>query len=80
MAPLNMAFLAVAAVLIGGATIGRATIFNVVLGTILYEAIMTFSMPIANVIMPEGNLAEITRIIVQNGIILYALTKAGGQS
>ncbi|MDO4267775.1 MAG: ABC transporter permease [Eubacteriales bacterium] len=77
MAPLNMAFIAVAAILIGGATVGKATIFNVVLGTILYQSIMTFTLPIANVIMPEGNLSEIVRIIIQNGIILYALTKAG---
>ena len=77
MAPLNMAFVAVAAVLIGGASIGRATIFNVVLGTVLYQSIMTFTLPIANVIMPEGTLSEIVRIIIQNGIILYALTKAG---
>ena len=77
MAPLNMAFIAVAAVLIGGATVGHATIWNVVLGTVLYQSIMTFTMPIANVIMPDGSLSEIVRIIIQNGIILYALTKAG---
>lgn len=77
MAPLNMAFIAVAAILIGGATVGKASIFNVVLGTVLYQSIMTFTLPIANVIMPEGNLSEIVRIIIQNGIILYALTKAG---
>lgn len=77
MAPLNMAFIAVAAVLIGGATVGRAGIFNVILGTILYQSIMTFTLPMANVIMPEGSLSEIVRIIIQNGIILYALTKAG---
>ena len=77
MAPLNMAFIAVAAILIGGATVNRAGIFNVILGTILYQSIMTFTLPIANVIMPEGSLSEIVRIIIQNGIILYALTKAG---
>ena len=77
MAPLNMAFIAVAGILIGGATVGKATVFNVVLGTVLYQSIMTFTLPIANVIMPEGTLSEIVRIIIQNGIILYALTKAG---
>lgn len=79
MAPQSMPFIAVAAILIGGATLNKASIFNVILGTVLYEMIMTFSLPIANVVMPEGNLSEITRIIVQNGIILYALTKAGGK-
>lgn len=77
MAPLNMAFIAVAAILIGGATVGKAGIFNVILGTVLYQSIMTFTLPIANVIMPESSLSEIVRIIIQNGIILYALTKAG---
>lgn len=77
MAPLNMAFIAVAAILIGGATVGRATVFHVIFGTVLYQSIMTFTLPIANVIMPEGTLSEIVRIIIQNGIILYALTKAG---
>lgn len=77
MAPLNMAFIAVAAILIGGATVNRAGIFHVILGTVLYQSIMTFTLPIANVIMPDGSLSEIVRIVVQNGIILYALTKAG---
>ena len=59
------------------ATVGRATVFHVIFGTVLYQSIMTFTLPIANVIMPEGTLSEIVRIIIQNGIILYALTKAG---
>ena len=80
MAPLNMAFVAVAAILIGGASIGKATIVNVILGTVIYQSIMTFTLPIANVIMPQGTLSEIVRIIIQNGIILYALTKAGEAS
>ena len=62
---------------IGFSIKNRAGIFNVILGTILYQSIMTFTLPIANVIMPEGSLSEIVRIIIQNGIILYALTKAG---
>lgn len=77
-APLMMAFSAVASVLIGGASGSHATIFHAVLGVVMFQAILTFTLPIANVIVPDGNLSEIVRIIVSNGIILYALTKAGG--
>jgi len=35
---------------------------------------------VANQMFPEGNLSEVLRQIVQNGIILYALTKVGGES
>ncbi len=74
-APLRMSFLAVAAVLIGGATTRRASIGNVVLGTLLFNGILAMSTPVANALAPDSNLAEIVRIIVSNGIIVYALTK-----
>ena len=74
-APLKMSFLAVAAVLIGGATTRKASIGNVVLGTLLFNGILATSTPVANALAPDSNLAEIVRIIVSNGIIVYALTK-----
>jgi simple sugar transport system permease protein len=77
-APLNMAFAPVAAVLLGGATTSRISIFNVVLGTFLFQALLTIALPVANIIMPEGNLSEVIRITVSNGVILYALAQAGG--
>lgn len=79
-APLMMGFAAVAAVLIGGASSHRATIFHVVFGTFLFQGLLTIALPVANKIVTEGNLSEVLRIIVQNGIILYALTKMGGES
>lgn len=77
-APQMMGFSCVASVLIGGATIGRAKIVNVLLGTFLFQGILTVALPVANVILPEGNLSEILRIIISNGIILYALSKSKG--
>lgn len=77
-APLNMPFLAISAILIGGASIKRANISNVISGVIIFQALLAISLPVINGLLPVGNLSEVVRIIVQNGVILYALTKAGG--
>ena len=77
-APMTMAFPAVAAVLIGGATASKISVFNVVLGTTLFHSILALASPVAGAIFPEGNLAEVFRVIVSNGIILYALSKFEG--
>lgn len=77
-APMFMGFAAVASILIGGATVRRANISNVVIGTILFQALLVVALPVANKIITVGGVAEITRIIVSNGIILYALAQVGG--
>lgn len=77
-APLNMAFAPVAAVLLGGATTSSVKIRHVVIGTFLFQAIITTAMPVANQLAPDGGLAEVARIIVSNGIIIYALMQGGG--
>ena len=77
-APLMMSFSAVAAILIGGASIKKASVSNVIIGVFLFQAIISMGLPVANKILPEGNLSEILRLIISNGIILYALTKAKG--
>lgn len=77
-APLYMAFPAVAAILIGGATVHRASIIHVIIGTFLFQALLVVALPVTNAILPEGNLSEVVRIIISNGIILYALTRIGG--
>ena len=74
-APLMMAFPAMAAILIGGATPKKATVFNVVLGVVLFQGLLTMATPVANALINAGSISEVVRIIVQNGIILYALTK-----
>lgn len=77
--PLMMAFPAVAAILIGGASAQKAEISHVLIGTFLFNGILTISLPVANQLLPEGNLSEVLRMIIQNGVILYALTKIGGR-
>jgi simple sugar transport system permease protein len=77
-APLNMPFLAISAILIGGATIKKASISNVISGVIIFQALLAISLPVINGMLPVGNLSEVIRIIVQNGVILYALAKVGG--
>ncbi|MCL2683650.1 MAG: ABC transporter permease [Synergistaceae bacterium] len=74
-APLMMAFPAAAAVLIGGATASRANVLNVVIGVFLFQGLLTTALPVANEIFIGTDLSEIMRMIVQNGIILYALTQ-----
>ncbi len=77
-APLMMSFAAVASILIGGASIKKASIANVLIGVFLFQSVISMGMPVANKILPESNLSEILRLIISNGIILYALTKAKG--
>ena len=78
-APMFMSFAAVAAVLIGGATIKKANIVNVIIGTLLFQSMLVVSLPVANKILSDvSSLAEIARIVISNGIILYALTQIGG--
>lgn len=76
--PLMMAFPAVAAVLIGGATAKKAKISHAIIGVLLFQGLLASAMPVANKVFPQGNLSDIIRMIVQNGIILYALTKVNG--
>ena len=76
--PMMMGFTSVAAVLIGGATPKRAVIIHVLIGTFLFQGIMTLGLPVVNQVIPEGNLSEVMRMIISNGIILYALAQTKG--
>lgn len=73
-APLFMAFPAVAAVLIGGASINKATILQVVIGTILFQGILTMTPSVINSLL-QTDMSEVIRIVLSNGMILYALTR-----
>jgi len=77
-APMYMGFIAAAAILIGGATLKTAKISHVIIGTFLFQGILVVALPVANTVATLGSLAEISRIIVSNGIILYALAQKGG--
>ncbi len=76
--PHMMAFPAVAAVLIGGATAKNAKISHVLVGVFLFQGLLTLALPALNTVFSEGNLSETIRMIVQNGVILFALTQVGG--
>jgi len=79
-APRQMGFVAASAILIGGASISRCKISHVLIGTFLFQGVLTLGMPVANVLVPGSTLSETLRVLISNGIILYALTKSGGDS
>ena len=74
MAPFNMALPAVSAILIGGASVNKASIPNVIIGTFLFQGIVTMTPTVMNSII-HTDMSEVIRIIVSNGMILYALTR-----
>ena len=74
MAPSNMALPAVSAILIGGASVNKASITNVIIGTFLFQGIVTMTPTVMNS-MIHMDMSEVIRIIVSNGMILYALTR-----
>ncbi|MDR2509398.1 MAG: ABC transporter permease [Spirochaetaceae bacterium] len=73
-APLYMAFPAVAAILLGGASVQKATIFNVVIGTFLFQSILTMTPSVINSVV-KTDMSEVIRILISNGMIVYALTR-----
>ncbi|MFC2593597.1 MAG: ABC transporter permease [Fretibacterium sp.] len=74
MGPFYMALPAVAAVLLGGASVNKASILNVVVGTFLFQGILTMTPSVINSVL-QTDMSEVIRIIVSNGMILYALTR-----
>jgi simple sugar transport system permease protein len=65
---------AVSAILIGGASVNKASILNVVIGTFLFQGIVTMTPSVMNS-MIHTDMSEVIRIVVSNGMILYALTR-----
>ena len=74
MAPFFMALPAVSAILIGGASVNKASIANVIIGTFLFQGIVTMTPTVMNSLI-RMDMSEVIRIIVSNGMILYALTR-----
>ena len=77
--PLYMAFPAVAGILIGGASVSRSRIIHVIVGAFIFQSLMATSLPVANELFAGTDLSETLRMIIQNGVILYALTQVGGR-
>ncbi len=78
-APLYVAMPAAAGILIGGASMQKAKIVHVIIGTFLFQSLLVVALPVVNIIS-EGSMAEVVRIIVSNGIIVYALTRGGDEA
>ena len=75
-APSSFVFSSVAAVLLGGASVNKATITNVAIGTFLFQGIVTMTPSVINSAI-NIDVSEIIRIIVSNGLVVYALTRKG---
>ena len=72
--PQYMGFPAVAAILLGGASVHKANIGNVIIGTFLFQGILTMAPSVINSAL-NTDMSEIFRIIISMGMILYALTR-----
>ena len=72
-----MAFPPMAAILIGGASTKRASLSNVIIGMIIYYTIITLASPVAGAIFAGDSISEPLRVVIQNGVVLYSLTKIG---
>lgn len=77
-APRQMGFIAASAILIGGASVTKAKVSHVIIGVFLFQGLLTLGIQVANKYVPGGGMAEAFRIIISNGIILYALATSGG--
>ena len=73
-APLAMPMSAVAAILIGGASINKASMINVVVGAFLFQGLLTMTPSVINSAL-QSDVSEAIRLIVSNGMIIYALTR-----
>ena len=56
-APRQMAFVAASAILIGGASTTRCKISHVLIGTFLFQGVLTLGMPVANVLVPGSTIS-----------------------
>ncbi|MEN6470227.1 MAG: ABC transporter permease [Clostridiaceae bacterium] len=79
MAPFFMALPAVSAILIGGASVNKASIPNVIIGTFLFQGIVTMTPTVMNSAI-HMDMSEVIRMVVSNGMIIYALTRKMGRS
>jgi len=71
--PINLTLPTIAAILIGGAALRKASIANVLIGALLFQAIVTVGPMVAGEAF--GDVAEALRMVISNGMVLYALTR-----
>lgn len=75
-APLSFTFQTVAALLIGGASINSTKLSHVIIGTFLFQGIITLTPTVINGLLAI-DVSEILRLILTNGMIIFALTRRG---
>jgi simple sugar transport system permease protein len=73
MAPQSLTLPTVAAILLGGAALRKASIGNVLIGALLFYGIVTVGPMVAGEAFSD--IAEAVRVVIQNGMILFALTR-----
>jgi len=76
--PMFMAFPAIASILVGGASGQRAKVTNVIIGTFLFQGLLAIVLPVFTRVFAGTDVAGVVnqiRMIIQNGIILYALSR-----
>lgn len=73
-APLSFTFPTVAAILLGGASINKATIPNVIWGVLLFQGVLTMTPSVINSAI-KLDISEVIRMVVTNGLIVIALTR-----
>ena len=80
--PLLLAFPAVAAIFVGGASAQRSKVMHVIIGAFLFQGLITVAPPVAGRLLQgtDADIANPVRMIIQNGVILYALTQLKGGS
>lgn len=78
-APQAFTFPTIAAILLGGATLTKATIPNVVLGTFLFQGVLTLTPSVINSAI-DLDMSEVIRMVVTNGLIVIALTRKGSEN
>jgi simple sugar transport system permease protein len=64
---------AIASLLVGGASVSRASIFNVFLGVVLFHLMFVVSPMAGKYLIGEAQLGEYFRVFVSYGIISLAL-------
>ena len=74
MLAMPVALPAVSAILIGGASVNKASIANVIIGTFLFQGIVTMTPTVMNNAI-HMDMSEVIRVIASQGMILYALTR-----
>jgi len=73
--PMFLAFPAVACILVGGASGQRAKVTNVIVGTFLFQGLLAIALPVFTRVLDGADVVNPLRMVIQNGIILYALSR-----